>query len=400
MLALKKYFGPSTLIAAAFIGPGTLTTCTLAGVQTGYEMLWVMLFAVAAVIILQETAARLGFATGQGLGEAFNRRFTGGISRVTVYFLVISAVLIGNAAYEAGNISGGVLGFELLWGERNIYPWLIGIFCFLLMFFGKYKRLEQLLIGLVILMSICFLVTAILVRPDPAAVLQGFIPRLPARENFLLLAAVIGTTVVPYNLFLHASVIAKHRKTGTSLRDLRIENAVSVILGGLISGLIIITAAASGEATGTVKNAADLAVQLEPLFGQSAKIFTGIGLAAAGISSALTAPLAAAYAARGLFGRKGNETDAGFRAVWILILLIGVIVTVTDPERVLVIKFAQITNAVLLPFIAAYLLYLSNDRNLMGAHANGTVANVLGASVVLLTFLLSIKSLGSVFGWF
>ena len=93
---IKKYFGPSTLVAAAFIGPGTLTTCTLVGVQTSYDLLWVMLFAILATIILQEMAARLGFATQEGLGEAFDKQFTAGISRYIVFFLVIGAILVGN----------------------------------------------------------------------------------------------------------------------------------------------------------------------------------------------------------------------------------------------------------------------------------------------------------------
>ena len=119
---MKKIFGPSTLVAAAFIGPGTLTTCTLAGVQSGYTLLWAMLFAIIATIVLQEMAARLGFATQEGLGEAFNKQFSKGIARYVVFFLVIGAILIGNAAYEAGNISGGVLGLDVLVGESWIWP--------------------------------------------------------------------------------------------------------------------------------------------------------------------------------------------------------------------------------------------------------------------------------------
>lgn len=400
MINLKKYFGPSTLIAAAFIGPGTLTTCTLAGVQTAYGLLWAMLFAVFATIVLQEMAARLGWVTQEGLGEAFNRQFPSGPSRFTVFFLVIGAILIGNAAYEAGNISGGVWGLDLLAGTNKLYPVFIGVFCFALMFFGKYKWVERILIALVLLMSLCFLITAFMVKPDWSAVLTGFIPASVSSDNFLLIPAVIGTTVVPYNLFLHASVVSKNRTQATTMRDLRIENAVAVILGGLISILVIITAAATHGTLETVKSAKDLAVQLEPLLGQNARFFMGVGLMAAGISSALTAPLAAAYAAKGLFGWTDDERDAKFRAVWIAILLIGVLVAVTDLERVLIIKFAQITNAILLPFIAVYLLYISNSKQVLGQHTNRLVSNILGAVVILVTLGLSLKSLNSVFGLF
>lgn len=399
MLNLKKYFGPSTLVAAAFIGPGTLTTCTMVGVQTSYSLLWAMLLAIVATIVLQEMAARFGYATQQGLGEAFNQQFRSGIARYLVFFLVIGAILIGNAAYEAGNISGGVLGMDLIVGEQPIMPIVIGALCFALLFFGNYKWVERILIGLVILMSICFLFTALMVQPNLGDVFRGFIPSGISSDNFLLIMAVIGTTVVPYNLFLHASTISKKWSKEDSLKDLRIENAVSIVFGGVISILIIITAASSADAIGEVKNAKDLAIQLEPLLGKGAKWFMGIGLMAAGISSALTAPLAAAYAAKGLFAWSDDEKDIKFRAVWMLILVIGVLVAITDVERVLIIKFAQITNAILLPLIASYLLYISNSKEMLGKHTNSIFSNVLGGLLILFTLALAFRTLGKVFGF-
>lgn len=399
MSKLKNIFGPSTLVAAAFIGPGTLTTCTMVGVEVSYSLLWVMLFAIIATVVLQEMAARLGFATQQGLGEAFNQQFPTGITRFMVFFLVIGAILIGNAAYEAGNISGGVLGLDLIIGETKIWPVIIGVSCFLLLFFGNYKLIERILISLVILMSICFLITAIIVQPNLGEILKGFIPSKISNDNFLLIMAIIGTTVVPYNLFLHASTISKKWDKNSSLKDLRIENAASIIFGGLISILIIITAASSNGIITEVKSAKDLAIQLEPLFGTSAKYLMGIGLMAAGISSALTAPLAAAYAAKGLFNWSDDEKDIKFRAVWMIILLIGILVAVTDIERVLIIKFAQITNALLLPFIATYLLYISNSKKILGNYTNGMLSNILGGFVIIVTLLLTFKSLNGIFGF-
>ena len=397
---MKKIFGPSTLVAAAFIGPGTLTTCTLAGVETGYSLLWAMLFSIFATLILQEMAARLGFATQQGLGEAFNSQFSSGVSRWIVFFLVIGAILIGNAAYEAGNISGGVLGIDLLVGEGDFWPLVIGGGCFILLYVGEYKWVERILIGLVLLMSLCFLLTALLVQPDIGELLKGFIPSRPSSDQLLLVVALVGTTVVPYNLFLHASTISKKWDRQASLRDIRIENAVSISLGGLISILIVITAASSQQELVEVRSAKDLAVQLEPLFGEYARWFMGIGLMAAGISSALTAPLAAAYAAKGLFAWPENEKDMRFRAVWMVILIIGVLVSITNIERVLLIKFAQITNALLLPFIAIYLLSVSNSKKVLGNYTNRWLSNSLGIIVILITLLLSIRTLNSIFSFF
>lgn len=396
MIRVKNIFGPSTLVAAAFIGPGTVTTCTIVGVTSGYTLLWAMLFSIVATVILQEMAARLGFVTREGLGEALNKVFRQGYVRYIVFFLVISAILIGNAAYEAGNISGGLLGLELVIGDSVWSPLILGGICFSLLWFGSFKLLEKVLVGLVIIMSCFFLVTAIIVRPNLGAIFQGFIPSMDAIGDLDLILGLIGTTVVPYNLFLHASTISKKWKATASLSDIRTENRSAIIMGGFISIMIIITAAACAGPEVTVDNAKDLAIQLEPLFGSYAKIGMGLGLFAAGLSSTLTAPIAAAYAAKGLFGWK--EEEMRFKAVWLPILLIGVGVSFSGFKPIPIIKFAQITNAILLPFIAIFLVYISNSKTLLGKNTNSKITNILAMTILFLTIVLSLRMLNNVLG--
>ena len=113
---MKKFFsiGPGTWVTAAFIGPGTVTVCTLAGVQFGYTLLWALIISVIACVILQEMAARLGVVTQKGLSEILTSQFENEIAKNALIILILSAIAIGNAAYEAGNISGGVLGVNTL----------------------------------------------------------------------------------------------------------------------------------------------------------------------------------------------------------------------------------------------------------------------------------------------
>lgn len=396
---MKKYFGPSTLVAAAFIGPGTLTTCTLAGVNSGYTLLWALLFSIFATIVLQEMAARLGFITQQGLGEAITKKITKPFARYLAFFLVISAILVGNTAYEAGNITGAVLGLNLIIGVSAVWPVAIGLISIALLLFGGYKAIEKILIGLVLLMSLCFIITVIMVQPDLSEIAKGLFPtKASATDHYLLVMGLIGTTVVPYNLFLHASTISLKYNSESQLKEVRIENIFAIALGGLISIFIVITAAASATKLTEVSSASDLATQLEPLFGTSAKYVMGIGLVAAGLSSTLTAPLAAAYAAKGLFGWSNGEKNVKFISVWLLIIVIGVIVSLGNFKPILVIKFAQITNALLLPFISIYLLYISNSKELMGYNSNSGFINALAMTVIGITILLSLKTLSSIFG--
>ena len=392
-MRLSKYFGPSTLVTAAFIGPGTITTCTMAGVESGYSLLWVLLFSVLATIVLQEMAARIGFITRQGLGQAVLKQYKSIVSKVLVIILITSAILIGNAAYEAGNISGGVLGMELIAGKMQLWPLILGGISFVILWFGGYRWLEKILISLVLMMSTCFFATVIIVQPKISEVLMGCIPQWNNDTDFLLILGLLGTTIVPYNLFLHASTISKKWDSTDSLKDIRIENASSIIIGGIISMMIVITASASRGLISEVYNASDLALQLEPTFGSSAKILMGIGLLAAGLSSTLTAPIAAAYAAQGLFGWTNNEKDIKFKAVWMSILSIGVFVAMTGLRPILIIKFAQITNAILLPYIAAFLIYVANSKKILQQYTNGIISNVLSISVIIITILLSMRTI-------
>ena len=151
------------MIAAAFIGPGTVTTCTLAGVTSGYSLLWAMVFSIMATVVLQEMSARLGYLTKSGLGKAIRSSFEGSPFRYVVLFLIIGAIGIGNAAYESGNIAGTELGASLVFGDLDYWPIIIASVAIIALLIGQYKLVESLLVFLVVLMSLCFLVTAFMI---------------------------------------------------------------------------------------------------------------------------------------------------------------------------------------------------------------------------------------------
>ena len=109
-----KNIGPGALVAAAFIGPGTVTTCTRAGATSGYTLLWAMLFSTIATIVFQEMSSRLGLVTKKGLAENIREKMPSGPIRTIAILLVIVAIFVGNSAYETGNITGGIMGFTTL----------------------------------------------------------------------------------------------------------------------------------------------------------------------------------------------------------------------------------------------------------------------------------------------
>ena len=401
---LFKNIGPGTLVAAAFIGPGTVTLCTLAGINFGFNLLWAMLLSILATIVLQEMAARLGIVSQRGLSEVIRSQIKHPIINKLIVLLILSAIVIGNASYEAGNISGGILGLETVLGKAsldiggfsfNLMSLLIGFMAFVLLYIGNYKLLERALITLVVLMSLSFLITAIVTKPDITAILKGaFVPKSP-KGSLLTILGLIGTTVVPYNLFLHASLVKEKWRNKEDLKAVRKDTIVSIILGGLVSMAIIISAASI--TSGEVNNAADLAKSLAPLYGNFAKYFLAIGLFAAGITSAITAPLAAAYVVKGCFGWTDGLKSVKFRSVWATILILGVVFSSLGFKPIEIIKFAQVANGILLPVIAGVLLWVVNKKGVLGVHVNSKAQNIVGLLIVITTIFLGLRGLDKVF---
>ena len=403
-MSWRKYIGPGPIVAAAFIGPGTVTVCTLAGVNFGFDLLWAMALSVIATIVLQEMAARIGLVTQQGLASVISKTLQKGILRYFSIFLIMTAVVLGNAAYEAGNISGGALGAELFLDSRifilgqlkiNIMNLVLGSLALTLLLTGSYKSISNYLTGLVILMSIAFLGTAIFSKPDILALLSGFNPKVNP-ENIFTIVALIGTTVVPYNLFLHSSLVSQRWKSIQDLKYIRVDTLIAVILGGLVSMAIIITAKA-GAAT-QVNSAVDLAIGLAPLLGKMAKYFMAFGLFAAGITSAITAPLAGSLVVAGSFGLSTDLKGFPMRISIIGILGLGLVFSSFGIKPIQLILFAQLTNGVLLPLLSGYILWLVNKKSVMVVHTNRLWMNVVAFAIWLITLLLGGMSVWKVLG--
>ncbi len=398
-----RNLGPGLLVAAAFIGPGTVTTASVAGASTGYALLWALAFSIIATIVLQEMSARLGLVSREGLGEALRTTFDNALIKAVTVILVVSAIGIGTAAFETGNITGAATGLSSIGGfSSDVWSGIVGVAAFVLLASGVYKVIERVLVALVIIMSVVFIATAIIVQPNVGDILAGlFAPGIP-EGSLVTVIALIGTTVVTYNFFLHSSSVQdkwpESVPTDEALSGARFDTTASVTLGGIITLAIVVTGAAAFFGTNTeVETAADMALQLEPLLGPAAKVFFAVGIFAAGMTSAVTAPLAAAYATTGALGWSRDLKSWRFRAVWMVVLVFGTVLAVfvgASPTQIIV--FAQAANGLLLPLVAVFLLIVMNRGDLLGNYRNGVIGNVLGAIVVLVALFLGVRTIFSV----
>lgn len=398
--------GPGFLVTAAFIGPGTIVTASRAGAGYGTALLWAVLFSVCATAILQMMASRVGLASRRGLAEAIRDSLGNPAVRFVALGLIAFTILIGNAAFQTGNLLGAALGLELLTGyPKALLVAIIGSLAGGLLLTGAYRMIQNALVALVGVMSVVFCLVAFLSAPALGDLLSGlFVPRVPPGA-LLTVLGLIGTTVVSYNLFLHASTTLERwpdaERNDENIRESRRDTLFSVALGGLITAAVVVSASPLLGQGADAADAATVATRLEPLLGEWAPLFFGIGLFAAGMTSAITAPLAAAYAAGGALGFRPDLKSGRFRLLWAFVLLSGMffgIVLGASPYQIIL--FAQAGNGIVLPLTLVLLLIVVNRRAIMGKYRNTPLANVLGVLVVAVISGLALTQLARVFGWF
>lgn len=377
-----------SIISAAFIGPGTVTTASKAGASFGLALLWALSFSILATILLQEAAARITIASGKNLGTVIAQRYSGKGGTFLKGFLFF-AVAFGCAAYQAGNILGAFSGIQLLGEFEKWYVIIgIGILASSLLWTGKFKLIANLMGAIVASMGLIFILVAFYTPYNLLDVAKAaFIPSWRSDAN-LLIIGLIGTTIVPYNLFL-ASGISK----GQELREMRLGLTVAILIGGIISFAILMVGT---QVTGEF-SFSNLANTLSTKLGSWAADFFAFGLFAAGFTSCITAPLAAAVTAQSLFGRqedvKWNTTGINFRLVWGSILGIGLLFSLTNVQAIPVIITAQALNGLLLPVIAIFLVLTMNDSDLLGKYINSRLTNILMLIVLFVCCFLGANNL-------
>ena len=359
-----KKLGTSSVVVAAFVGPGTVLTCASAGLDFGAALGWVLVFSVAATFILQSFTAGAGILADKGVGEAMRELTTAPGARAVIFSLVVLGLWAGTAAFETGNILGASAGLETLTNSSIPRAWFVlaigGIAAATLAL--RLRFVTVMLTGLVAFMSIVFVATMILAPVDWGQALRGMVvPSIP-EGSLVNILALVGTTVVAYNLFLHGSTAKQYwaqTDRSAAWRGELTGMAIFLPLGGIISLAIMLAGSTLMVSEGSTRSVATLAPLLEPAAGSLASVLFGLGLFAAGITSAVTAPLAAAHGVREIFGWPNDEGHVGFRLVWISVLVTGLIFALIGRNPLEIIIAAQAANGLLLPFIAGFVLYLS-----------------------------------------
>lgn len=391
-----KNMGPAAIITSAFIGPGTITTTTLAGANYGYQLLWAVLFSIIALMVLMEMSSRIGIISGRDVIQAAedmspeNRGWG-----LFVKGLVLVAVFAICFGFQSGNEIGASLGLgDILGIPTGIAALIVGAISMVTAVMGSTKLLEKIMLTFVSSMGLIFIVTMILVKPNIPEMIKGmFLPTIP-EGGVVTTMALIGTSLIAINLVLHSITSKDKWNTPAGLEEARFDIKVNILIGGLITLSMLTTSAALLFKTGTeVNSPLVFSTQLEPILGNWARIVGDLGIFAAGLSSSIAVPFTLKTILSSVFKWEKGIEDNKAKIMGAVVVIFGTALAMANVRPTQIIVFAQATSGFFLPFIAALLLIVSNSKKIMGKYTNTLLQNVLGIIAVVVTFAIGMWGL-------
>ncbi len=383
-----RFAGPGLLISIGYMDPGNWATAIEAGSRYGYSLLFVVLLASLAGMVVQCLCSRLGIATGRDLAQLCRQRYSPRAARTQWLLAEISII-----ATDLAEVLGCALAFHLLLGVSLSTGIIITAFDTLLILALQnrgFRRLEAIMLVLVATIGVCFFIELLLIKPYWPDVARGFVPSLAAVSDaapLYLAIGILGATVMPHNLYLHTSIV-QTRLVGhdqasreDAIKLSRIDTIGSLALALLVNAAILILAAAAFHQTGhtEVVEIQDAYHLLDPLVGGAlASVLFGVALLASGQSSTFTGTIAGQVIMEGYLNlrlpcwqrrliTRGLALIPAFVGVWLL----------GDGAVGQLLVLSQVVLSLQLPFALYPLIRMTNDRQLMGVFVNRWPTRVL-----------------------
>ena len=385
--------GPGMVAAMAGNDAGGIATYSSVGALYGYKMLWMIPIMTLLLIVVQESAARMGLVTGKGFSSLIRERF--GI-RLTA--LAMGALLVSNTAVTLSEFAGIASGMALFGIPSFVSVPLAGLVVWLLSTSGSYKRVEKILLA-VSCVFLTYVISAFMAGPDwGVALADTFVPQIVGDARFFsLLIATIGTTIAPWLIFLAQNNVVDRGESVESLSFQRADSIAGAVVACLIAWFIIIT-------TGTVLFPNDIAVEsaedaaraLAPIAGPYAEKLFAAGLVAASFLAACVLPGVTSSAVCEAFGweRGADRTWAeapAYKGLITGILVFSCLVVIIPNVNLFgIMTTSQVISGVLLPVLLVFLVLIINDRHTMGKYVNSRLWNVLTWGTIVLVGVLTV----------
>ena len=398
------FAGPGFLVSVGYMDPGNWATDISGGAQFGYTLLSVIMISNLMAILLQHLSIKLGVATGRDLAQACRDHY----STPVVWFQWILCEL-AIAACDLAEVIGSAIALQLLFGIPLVWGCLMtaaDVLSVLLLQKKGFRYIEAVVITLIATIAVCFLFEIIVSKPDMGGVLAGFIPRLEILRNSGMLyvaIGIIGSTVMPHNLYLHSAIVQtrKFERTPTGRREAvkyaTIDSTVALMFALFINAAILILAASAfhgngHEGVGEIQEAYHL---LDGVLGVTfASTLFAIALLASGQNSTLTGTLAGQIVMEGFLNIRLRPWLRRLitRAIAIIPALV-VIGIFGEKKSTALLVASQVCLSMQLGFACWPLMRFTGDRAKMGEFVNPLWIKLLGWTVTLMILVLNVKLL-------
>ena len=385
---LLRYAGPGLLVSVGYMDPGNWATDIEAGSRFGYGLLFVVLLASLAAMLLQTLCVRLGIVAQKDLARACREHYSPLVNR----FLWLGAE-VAIVACDLAEVLGSALALHLLFGVSVPVGIAITAFDTLLVLGlqgAGFRRVEAIVLGLVLTIAGCFVVELAMSQPNWFGVAMGFVPSLERLQQpgaLYLAIGIVGATVMPHNLYLHSSIVQTRRVQPTeagkreAVRFATFDALASLSLALLVNAAIMILAASAFNSSGhkEVTDIADAYRLIQPVVGSAlaASLFA-IALLASGQSSTFTGTIAGQIVMEGFLDLKIPcwQRRLLTRSLALVPAFVGVW-WFGDAGIGKMLVLSQVVLSFQLPFAMWPLIRFTSSPALMGSFANGPVLKAL-----------------------
>ncbi len=378
--SIFKSLGPGFIIASVVLGPGSITVASRIGSEYGYAFLWVILLATIFMVTYTSMGVRFGVISSKSILQAIADKY----GRWLAITIGISAFL-SSSSFQFGNNLGIGIGMEGITGiNEHVWPVVFTVICIIFIFWAKnlYKLIEKLMMVTVMIMIFAFFINLVLTKPQIAPVARGFVPSGLPLDSLSVVAALVATSfslaAAFYQSYLAQDKGWKKENLKGSLKD----TYIGIFLLAAISATVLITSATALQPRGILVNsAADMALQMEALFGGYAKVIFSVGLCAAAFSSMMVNSLIGGGLLADGLGLGRSMNDRATRLFIIAILVIGMLVAVFFRGNVIyALIMAQASSMLAVPLIAIGLFLMLNNKKVMGKYRNNLFQNIIAAA--------------------
>jgi len=392
LLFFLSVMGPGIITANIDNDASGITTYSVAGARFGYGLLWTLLPTTVALVVIQETIARMGVITGKGLSDLIRENF--GVK--TAFFMMLG-LFVANFGNTVANLAGWAASMEILGFSKFVMVPVGAISIWILVTKGSYRFVEKILL-FACLLYFGYVISGFMAKPDWGPVLKSaVIPQMRWNAEYVVLSiAIIGTTITPWMQFYLQSSIAEKGIKKEQYKASRLDVIIGCFITDIVSFFIIVTCGALLFPHGIrINEASEAALALKPLAGEYAYLVFSVCLANASLLGAIIVPLATAYYVCEAMGWEAGINKTFKEApqfMWIYTLTIALaslVIMIPGAPLVFLMVLSAVVNGLLLPFVLIFALLLVNNRKLMGEHTNSRTYNYISWATIITIIILT-----------